>query len=73
MRCPPILVGRGWTAFTSLTCIGDFDGDGRRDVLARHADGRLLLYRGNGAGGWAAAGYAVGRGWQGFTAVVGVG
>lgn len=67
------VVGRGWAAFTALTGIGDFDGDGRRDVLARHSDGRLLLYRGNGAGGWAAAGYAVGRGWQGFTAVVGVG
>jgi hypothetical protein len=67
------VVGKGWSAFTAMSGIGDFDGDGRNDVLARHSDGRLLLYRGNGKGGWAAAGYAVGRGWQGFTAVVGVG
>ena len=43
------------------------------DVLARHKDGRLMLYRGNGKGGWAARGYAVGSGWGGFTAIVGVG
>jgi hypothetical protein len=70
---PGRVVGNGWSAFTALSGIGDFDGDGRNDVLARHSDGRLMLYRGSGRGGWAAPGYAVGRGWQGFTAVVGVG
>ncbi|GIF00647.1 FG-GAP-like repeat-containing protein [Paractinoplanes rishiriensis] len=32
--------------------IRDFDGDNKSDVLARHADGTLRLYRGNGAGGF---------------------
>ena len=31
----------------------DWNGDGPGDVLAVHPDGRLLLYAGNGAGGWA--------------------
>ena len=30
----------------------DWNGDGPADVLTIHPDGRLLLYRGNGAGGW---------------------
>jgi hypothetical protein len=70
---PGKVIGSGWGGFTALTGIGDFDGDRRADVLARTKSGALMLYRGNGAGGWAARGYAVGSGWGGFTAIVGVG
>jgi heme oxygenase len=64
-------IGSGWGPFTALLAPGDFSGDGKPDVLARHPDGTLLMYRGNGAGGWATgAGEQVGSGWQGFTAVI---
>ncbi|WP_413248286.1 FG-GAP-like repeat-containing protein [Sinomonas flava] len=42
-----------------------FDADGRADVFARTADGTLMLYPGNGAGGWLPA-RAIGWGWGGF-------
>ena len=45
---------------------GDFDGDGKADVLARRADGGLLLYPGNGKGGWGRA-RLIGTGWGGLT------
>ena len=45
-------VGSGWAGFTALAAGGDFNGDGKADVLARTSDGALHLYRGNGASGW---------------------
>jgi hypothetical protein len=58
-------VGTGWQGFTALLGGGDFDGDGKADVLARAPDGRLLLYHGNGAGGWIkSTGDPIGTGWQ---------
>jgi hypothetical protein len=63
-------VGSGWQPFTALLAPGDFSGDGKPDVLARQPDGTLLMYRGNGAGGWATgAAEVIGGGWQGFTAL----
>jgi hypothetical protein len=59
-----IVVGGGWQGFTALAGGGDFNGDGRPDVLARAADGSLRLYRGNGTGGWVDNGIAIGSGWQ---------
>ena len=41
-------------AFTALLAPGDFSGDGKPDLLVRDGDGQLLMYRGNGTGGWAA-------------------
>ena len=38
--------------FTALLAPGDWSGDGRPDLLARTSDGLLLLYRGNGSGGF---------------------
>ena len=46
------------------TAGGDFSGDGNADILARTSDGALLLYRGNGAGGFIAPYPKVGSGWQ---------
>jgi hypothetical protein len=49
----------------------DWNGDGPGDVLAVHPDGRLLLYAGNGAGGWAPpVPRAIGTGWGGFNALL---
>jgi hypothetical protein len=55
----------------STTAHADWSGDGRADVLAVDPGERLLLYRGNGAGGWiTAAGAPIGAGWGAFTAVL---
>ena len=64
-------IGSGWGAFTALLPGGDFSGDGKPDVLARRADGVLLMYRGNGAGGWiTGTAEPIGSGWGAFTALV---
>ena len=65
-------VGSGWDAFTDFVATGDSDGDGKRDLLARHPDGSLILYPGRGDG-TLSAGVLVGTGWNGFSQVVGVG
>ena len=63
-------VGSGWQPFTALLTPGDFSGDGKPDLLARTAEGALLLYRGNGTGGFlTSSGEQVGSGWQSFTAL----
>ncbi len=69
----PIVIGHGWGAMTAVIGGVDFDGDGLADVLARSGDGTLLLYRGNGAGGWLADGQAIGNGWADFSALLNVG
>ncbi len=61
-------VGGGWAGFTALASGGDFSGDGKPDVLARATDGTLLMYRGNGAGGWVTGtGEPIGTGWNGLS------
>lgn len=63
-------IGSGWQQFTGLLAPGDWSGDGRPDVLARKSDGALLMYRGNGAGGFVTgAAEPIGSGWQAFTAL----
>lgn len=68
-------IGGGWAAFTAVLPAGDFNGDGHADVFARTSDGHLLLYRGNGSGGWidGTGGQVVGSGWGGFTVLLGGG
>ena len=65
-----IPIGAGWQSFTALLGPGDWSGDGEPDLLARAADGSLLMYRGNGHGGFVTgSGQRVGTGWGGFTAL----
>jgi len=47
---------------------GDWDGDGRADVLGRATGGQLYLYSGNGWGGFA-SGRQVVSGWGGWSLV----
>jgi beta-glucosidase-like glycosyl hydrolase len=68
------VIGTGWGGMTALVAPGDFDGDGHPDVLARTTAGELLLYRGNGVGGWLAGGpVSLGTGWNGFDRILAVG
>ena len=70
---PERRIGTGWQVRTTLTPVGDFDGDGRADLVARDGrDGRLWLYSGNGWGGFRSY-RAIGSGWNGFTALLGPG
>ena len=64
-------IGSGWQQFDALLLPRDWDGDGKPDILARHPDGRLLMYRGNGAGGYITGrAEQIGSGWQQFTALL---
>ncbi|WP_344783330.1 FG-GAP-like repeat-containing protein [Microbacterium kribbense] len=58
-----------WKGGAPIT-LGDFDGDKHPDVGTIGSDGSFWLYRGNGAGGFAAP-VRIGTGWGGFTAVLG--
>lgn len=42
-------IGTGWSSLSPLNLI-DWDQDGSKDVIARNANGELVLYRTNGAG-----------------------
>ncbi|GGQ67685.1 FG-GAP-like repeat-containing protein [Couchioplanes azureus] len=65
------VIGTGWSKFTAVFSPGDFNGDGFADVIARNADGDLLLYRGNGKGSWIdpSSNIKIGTGWHRFTTV----
>lgn len=57
-------IGRGWQIFDAVVAPGDWNGDRKPDLLARKPSGELLLYAGNGTGGFASAGRMVATGWQ---------
>ncbi len=67
-------IGTDWSAYNVLETVGDFNGDGSQDVVARQAsNGNLWLWRGNGSGGFIAPAVQIGSGWQTFNAIVGPG
>ncbi|NMM22326.1 MAG: SpoIID/LytB domain-containing protein [Phycicoccus sp.] len=65
-------IGAGWDIFTSVFSPGDFDGDGRSDIIARTSDGLLYLYPGNGTGG-AFPRRRIGYGWNVLSTIFSVG
>jgi len=55
--------GGGWGATDQLLAPGDFDGDGRADLIGRDTSGDLWLHPGNGSGGYGTP-VRIGTGWQ---------
>jgi GH25 family lysozyme M1 (1,4-beta-N-acetylmuramidase) len=68
----------GWEAFDAFAGVGDFNGDGKNDLVARKPDGTLWLYPGTGRVDSGSNGYAgaikIGLGgWEAFDTITGVG
>jgi hypothetical protein len=67
-----VTVGSGWTSYAELTGVGDFDRDGRPDLMARrNTDGTLQFWPGRASGFGTRR--QVGVGWNGMRDLVGVG
>ncbi|MFC3494500.1 FG-GAP repeat domain-containing protein [Glycomyces rhizosphaerae] len=61
---PGVKMSCNWVGYDSVAAVGDFNGDGHTDWVARRkSDGALFLYRGNGAGGYGSRAQ-VGTGWN---------
>ncbi|QOR69780.1 VCBS repeat-containing protein [Ruania alkalisoli] len=56
-----------------VTPVGDWDGDGRQDLVVRTADGDLRLHRGLDGGRFDPVGIRIGVGWTSFDVIVGAG
>ena len=62
---PRVLIATGWSIFDTIVGVGDFNGDRTADVLTRKpSTGQVLLYPGNGTGGFLARTLIV-TGWNG--------
>ncbi|MGM7697415.1 FG-GAP repeat domain-containing protein [Microbacterium sp. A84] len=59
-----IVIGKGWSSVTIIAAGLDYDGDHQPDIIAKAANGDLLLYRGNGSGGWAGNATKIGSNWS---------
>jgi hypothetical protein len=68
---PRIKTGTGWGGlYLTMT---DFDQDGSQDLLAKLSDGRLVLHRSNGTGGFIPESRrAVGTGWNSINSITSV-
>lgn len=58
-------------AGSAVIAAGDWNGDGRQDLMVRAADGRLFLHRGTGDGAFSPTAVQIGQGWGGMASVVG--
>ncbi|MEV5956819.1 trypsin-like serine protease [Streptomyces sp. NPDC051987] len=71
-----VRIGGGWSQYNQLRGVGDFNGDGKADLLARKSSGGdLYLYKGTGKSGTGlfSARVKVRTGWTGFNTLVAVG
>ena len=66
-RYQRVQVGNGWNEFT-FAGLGDWDGDGHQDLVAKDANGLLWLYPGDSKRGYSRyQRVQVGNGWNEFT------
>jgi hypothetical protein len=65
---PGGVVATGWDSMTMVFPGGDFDRNGRLDLIARDGAGTLWLYNRDGAGGWSAP-FVIGTSWNQFVAI----
>ncbi|WP_461171824.1 FG-GAP-like repeat-containing protein [Arthrobacter sp. Z1-9] len=68
----------GWDLYDRVVGVGDFNGDGKNDLLARKIEGSLWFYAGTGTVSGTSMGYIGGVkvgdfGWQAFDSILGVG
>ncbi|GAB77456.1 Repeat domain-containing protein [Austwickia chelonae] len=70
----PRVIGRGWNDMQTIVAPGDWDGDGKPDLIGTNrVNGNMYFYGGNGRGGFAKASVAIGHGWGGIKSFAGVG
>ncbi|WP_157446608.1 FG-GAP-like repeat-containing protein [Cellulosimicrobium sp. TH-20] len=62
-----VRVGAG----ASVVPSGDWNGDGRPDLMVRGSDGRLFLHAGTGDGAFSPTATQIGVGWSGMVSIVG--
>lgn len=66
-----VKIGTGWNSFSQLLGPGDFNGDGKADIIARRTDGILRLYPGLGNGRLTAiSAYNFGSGWTSMRDII---
>jgi hypothetical protein len=63
-------VGIGWGGFNLLLSPGSWKGDGKPSVIARKTNGDLMLYTGNGTGGWGGPAARIGIGWHIYNKII---
>ncbi|MEY9871081.1 hypothetical protein ABH931_000535 [Streptacidiphilus sp. MAP12-33] len=68
----PVTIGGGWNIYNKLVSVGDLNGDGHDDLVARDSSGALWFYAGTGKGGFAPR-VLISGGWNTYTQIVGVG
>lgn len=71
-----VRIGGGWSQYNQLRGVGDFNGDGKADLLTRKSSGGdLYLYKGTGKSGTGlfSARVKVRSGWTGFNTLAAVG
>lgn len=68
-----VKIAGNWSGYKKIVGVGDFNGDGRGDLLAQDRSNTLWRYDGNGSGGFKSR-VKVASGWgSSYNAVVGVG
>lgn len=67
------VAARSWSGLRLVAFVGDWDGDGRGDLVASDASNRLFLYPGNGSGGFQPRRVLDSGDWSSRTSILGGG
>jgi predicted lipoprotein with Yx(FWY)xxD motif len=68
-----VRIATGWSGYKKIVGIGDFNGDGRGDLLAQDKSNTLWRYDGNGTGGFKSRVKLATNWGSSYNAVIGVG